>query len=520
MTHLQQDPEPVIGRLELLARQAAPGARPSHLCEAVAAALGFSTHAALLAAFRARKLDPELDFCPRDFERKLIDLGYGGDFEDLGALARQSEAVVLPLLPPGRRRLPDGSVILDGSFDLLDHIENRLKRRQEHAIAVLAARGLPPAERSTIFSPYLEPLNYGFRWLADASDQIEIRIETRNHDYANRRHSTGGERPIWGRHWPDYGVTVSANDLLAFLARAWPILASNFLKKPAVRDAVVDFRAGIGRPDLPRFEIAVRGPEFEVLAERGRCRPGSEGLMVAEGLMTLGDELASGLAGRGLSHSTVAAWTAARELDDLPPTEAESGDFTTPGAECIRAGAAYFARKLGLPLEVYTDVALFEIAAHNLWHEHGMHGVEPRGGDGFRAVLLGTLPPSAEIRRMAEEARMLATNLEPRDPDEWVLNALHQANMDARAMTFYHGWPDRLPPMPVMPDVDPESLVGKRVRNRRSGDEYVVVAVGGTSAVGEPMLRLRGAKHWEWQAQEADFDWRLSDVVTMEASDG
>jgi hypothetical protein len=232
------------------------------------------------------------------------------------------------------------------------------------------------------------------------------------------------------------------------------------------------------------------------------------------------DELASGLAGRGLSHSTVAAWTAARELDDLPPTEAESGDFTTPGAECIRAGAAYFARKLGLPLEVYTDVALFEIAAHNLWHEHGMHGVEPRGGDGFRAVLLGTLPPSAEIRRMAEEARMLATNLEPRDPDEWVLNALHQANMDARAMTFYHGWPDRLPPMPVMPDVDPESLVGKRVRNRRSGDEYVVVAVGGTSAVGEPMLRLRGAKHWEWQAQEADFDWRLSDVVTMEASDG
>ena len=89
MTHLQQDPEPVIGRLELLARQAAPGARPSHLCEAVAAALGFSTHAALLAAFRARKLDPELDFCPRDFERKLIDLGYGGDFEDLGALARQ-----------------------------------------------------------------------------------------------------------------------------------------------------------------------------------------------------------------------------------------------------------------------------------------------------------------------------------------------------------------------------------------------------------------------------------------------
>ena len=69
-----------------------------------------------------------------------------------------------------------------------------------------------------------------------------------------------------------------------------------------MRDAVVDFRAGIGRPDLPRFEIAVRGPEFEVPAERGRCRPGSEGLMVAEGLMTLGDELASGLAGRGLSH--------------------------------------------------------------------------------------------------------------------------------------------------------------------------------------------------------------------------
>ena len=120
----------------------------------------------------------------------------------------------------------------------------------------------------------------------------------------------------------------------------------HFLKKPAVRDEVVDSRAGIGRPDLPRFAIAVRGPEFEVLAMRGRCRPGSEGLMVAESLMTLGDELASGLAGLELHHGTVEAWTAARELDDLPPTEAESGDFTTPGAECIRAGAVYCARKL------------------------------------------------------------------------------------------------------------------------------------------------------------------------------
>jgi len=519
MTHLQQDPEPVIERLELLARQAAPGALPPYLREAVAAAFGFSTHAALLAAFRAGKLDPELDFCPRDFERKLIDLGYDGDFDDLDALARQSEAAILPLLPPGRHRLPDGSVILDGSLDRLDHIDNRLKRRQQHAIAVLAARGLPPAQRSTVFSPYSEPLNYGFRWLTDAVGQIELRIETRNYDYTNRRHSTGGERPIWGRHWPDYGVTVSASDLLAFLASAWPILASNFLKKPVVRDEVVDFRAGIGRPELPRFEIAVRGPEFEVLATRGRCRPGSEGLMVAESLMTLGDELASGLAGLELHHGTVEAWTAARELDDLPPTEAEHGDCTSPSPECIRAAAVYYARKLGLPLEIYTDVALFEIAAHNLWHEHGMHGVEPRGGDSFRAVLLGTLPPSAEIRRMAEEARTLATNPEPRDPDEWVLDALNQVNMDARAMTFYHGWPDRLPPMPIIPDVDPESLVGKRVRTRRGGDEYVVMAVGGTSAVGEPMLRLRGANRRERQAQEADFDCRLSDVAA-EASHG
>jgi len=510
------DPETVAERLSWLAAETAPGASPAHLSEAVAIAFGFDTHAAMLAAFRAGGLDPDLDFSECDFEETLLDLGFEGEFGDLDLLARQSEAAVLPLLPPGRHKLPDGSVVEDGTYDFMERIEASIARRQEQVIAALAARGLPPAERGEIFSLYSEPLSYGFRWLPGSPGQIEIRIGTKNRDHADRKHSAGGDRPVWGRRWPDYGVVVSGADLLAFLALEWPLLVSDFLMKPEARNGVADFRAGIGRPDLPRFEIAVQGREIEVRADRGRCRPGAEGLMVAESLLTLGNELAGWLAGLGIHGAAVAAWAEARKLDDLPPTEADRGDFDTPGPECVRAGAAYYARRLGLPPDTYLDVALFESAAHLLWHVRGKVGAEPGGGDGFRAVVLGTLPSPAEIRRMADEARTLdtgrvkAAGYEPVSPEEWELDALRQLNTDARAMVFYRGWPDRPPPMPVIPaDLDPASLIG-RVVSFRDGREYTVTATAGLSAVGEPMLRLRGTGR---HGRETEFDWWLSDVL-------
>jgi hypothetical protein len=395
--------------------------------------------------------------------------------------------------------------------DIMDRIEAGVRREQEAAIAALAARGLPPAERSTVFSPHADVLNYGFRWLDDSAGGIEIRIETRLWDHATRKDSPHKEIAVWGRHWPGYGVTAEAGALLAFLASAWPVLASDFLKVPAARNGIVDFRAGIGRPDLPRFEIAVRGRELEIVADGGACRPGAEGLMALESLLTLGDELSKGLAARGLHGDATAAWSAARALDDLPPAEAEHGDFA-PSAECILAGARFFARRLGIPLGTYTDVALYEASAHRIWYDAGRHGTEPRGGDGFRAVVLGTLPPPAEVRRMAEAARRVAVDPGPADAAGWELDALNQANIDARAMTFYHGWPARRPPMPIIPaGVDPASLVGKRLRTADGGGA-LVVDVSGRSAVGEPLLRVRFDRP-SWLGGPTDCDWGISIVI-------
>jgi hypothetical protein len=182
-----------------------------------------------------------------------------------------------------------------------------------------------------------------------------------------------------------------------------------------------------------------------------------DSIMIAECLVALGEELAKGLRKRGCHRDSVAAWTQARVQDDLPTVAAEREPMAGTPPEIIWQQACYYARKLGLPLDLYRDAALFESAAHLLWHEAGQQGPEPVALDGFRRAIIGTLPSAAELEGMAAKARVVTADPELDTAEAWKRGALHQANLDARAIVFYRGWPNRMEPRKAIfpgPDAD------------------------------------------------------------------
>jgi hypothetical protein len=161
--------------------------------------------------------------------------------------------------------------------------------------------------------------------------------------------------------------------------------------------------------------------------------------MIAECLVALGEELAKGLRERGSHKDSVASWTQARVQDDLPTVAAETEPMAGTPLELLREEARYYARKLGLPLDLYRDAALFESTAHLLWHEAGQEGPEPVALDGFRHAITGTLRSAAELERMAAKARVVTADPELDTAEAWELSALHQVSMDERALVFYRG---------------------------------------------------------------------------------
>lgn len=69
--------EIAIADLKQVLRKAFPEVKSSHLTEAIAASMGFRTHAALIAMANETKSDPPIvSIHPELFEKRLFDLGY------------------------------------------------------------------------------------------------------------------------------------------------------------------------------------------------------------------------------------------------------------------------------------------------------------------------------------------------------------------------------------------------------------------------------------------------------------
>lgn len=96
--------EIAIADLKQVLRKAFPEVKSSHLTEAIAASMGFRTHAALIAAANETKDDPAIvSIRPDSFQNRLAELGYPNRLAelDLELLAKQSSHVIETMPPSG-----------------------------------------------------------------------------------------------------------------------------------------------------------------------------------------------------------------------------------------------------------------------------------------------------------------------------------------------------------------------------------------------------------------------------------
>jgi hypothetical protein len=304
-------------------------------------------------------------------------------------------------------------------------------------------RDTPVELSQRVLSPYCPALSWRFFWLGEGG-QIDLDVGSYDHSVIpSRKHLRGMARygvNVWRRNAGGVGTVLAARDLLDFLARKWSVLVSDFLVQPEALDEVVDFGEGLGRPDLPKLQLHIKGRHIIVLADGWELDPLAEALMIAESLLVLGQELAAGLSARGLGHAEVAAWARARTYDNLPPTESEDDYSLGLDPVLVASHSAYYARRLSLPIERYRLVALWEDSHHILRSMGNSGEADIQALDGLKALYAGTFPTEAVV---LDRARRAAAMFEQGSFEEWCLNSEESMNRDMRGYLFYRDWPKR-----------------------------------------------------------------------------